>query len=233
MKSRHTSASTEPVSAQEAVHRRPSRPCRSAFRQCFFCLLLLVLCPVPAALGQSQSQAPPQPQPQSQPPSQPQQKEESLGDAARKARAKKGKPEPGKVYTDDDLSGLRGSVSVVGQDAPAGAASPDAGNSDAGPGVSGAAKSGNDEKYWRGRARALLDRMAALDGQISKLKDEIKKYGNGGFDAATGLQQNVIYIQDRAGQVKNLEKQKEDLQKQMDTLQEEGRKAGASPAWFR
>jgi hypothetical protein len=232
MKSRrHTSASTEPASAQEAVHRRPSRPCGSVFRQCFLCLLLLVLCPAPAALGQSQSQPPPQPQ--SPPPSQPQQKEESLGDAARKARAKKGKPEPGKVYTDDDLSGLRGSVSVVGQDAPAGAASPDAGNSDAGPGAGGAAKSGNDEKNWRGRARALLDQMAALDGEISKLKDEIKKYGNGGFDAASGLQKNVIYIEDRAGQVKNLEKQKEELQKQMDSLQEEGRKAGAPPAWFR
>lgn len=232
MKSRcHTSASPKPASAQLAVYRWSWRPRRSALRQSFLCLLLLVLCSAPVVLGQSQSQAPPQPQ--SQPPSQPQPKEESLGDAARKARAKKDKPQPGKVYTDDDLSGLRGTVSVVGQNAPAGSASPDAGNSGAEPDAGGAAKSANDEKYWRGRARQLQDQMAALDGEISKLNDEIKKYGNGGFDAATGLQQNVIYIEDRAGQVKNLEKRKEELQKQMDSLQEEGRKAGASPSWFR
>jgi hypothetical protein len=224
MKARcHTSASPEPASAQLVVHRRPSRPRASAFRQSPLWLLLFLLCAAPVALSQSQSQAP----------SQPQQKEESLGDAARKAKAKKGKPEPGKVYTDDDLSGLRGTVSVVGQDSPGGTASLDAGNSYPEPGPGGAAKSGNDEKYWRGRARRLLDQMAALDGEISKVKDEIKKYGNGGFDAATGLQKNVIYVEDRNGQVKNLEKQKEELQKQLDSLQEEGRKAGASPSWFR
>jgi len=75
--------------------------------------------------------------------------------------------------------------------------------------------------------------MAATDQQIEKVKEEIKKYGNGGFDPQTGLGKNVIYVDDRQSQLTRLEKQRADLDKQMDQLQEEGRKAGAQPSWFR
>jgi hypothetical protein len=47
------------------------------------------------------------------------------------------------------------------------------------------------------------------------------------------MKNNVTYIKDRNGQVKELERKKADLEKKMDQLQEEGRKAGAEPAWFR
>jgi hypothetical protein len=93
--------------------------------------------------------------------------------------------------------------------------------------------SGQDEEYWRGKARPLLDRIAATDQQIAKLQDDIKKYGAGGFDVTTGRKDNVAYINDRNGQVQELEKRKAGLEKQLDELQDEGRKAGASPAWFR
>ncbi len=53
------------------------------------------------------------------------------------------------------------------------------------------------------------------------------------LDPASGLSQDVIYVTDRSAQVKQLEKKKADLQKQMDDLAEEGRKAGADPGWFR
>jgi chaperonin cofactor prefoldin len=90
-----------------------------------------------------------------------------------------------------------------------------------------------EEAYWRSRARGLLSQMAAVDQQIEKVKEEIKKYGNGGFDPSTGLGKNVIYVDDRQSQLTRLQKQRSDLDKQMDQLQEEGRKAGAQPAWFR
>ena len=91
----------------------------------------------------------------------------------------------------------------------------------------------NNEEYWREKARQILDAIADTDQQIAQKQDEIKKYGNGGFDVTTGMKDNIAYINDRTGQLKSLEKRKADLQKQLDELQEEGRKAGASPSWFR
>ena len=75
--------------------------------------------------------------------------------------------------------------------------------------------------------------MAATDQAMDRLREDIKKSGGSGFDASSGLKQNVIYIEDRNGQLKNLEKKKQDLQNQLDQLEEEGRRVGALPAWFR
>lgn len=93
--------------------------------------------------------------------------------------------------------------------------------------------SGRDEAYWRGKARELLNEIAALDNEIAKTKEEIKKYGTDGFDAQSGLRQNIIYIDNRNAKLQQLEKRKAELGKKLDQLQEEGRRAGASPAWFR
>ena len=72
-----------------------------------------------------------------------------------------------------------------------------------------------------------------MDQEIAKTKDEIKKYGTGGFDVTTGMKDNIAYIQDRNAQLQELEKHKADLQKQLDELQDEGRKVGAPSSWFR
>src|SRR6267378_934803 len=126
----------------------------------------------------TQAQPPSQAQPAN--PDQPRQKEDSLAEAARKAKAKKAAAAKGKVYTEDDLSGLKGpGVSVVG-DAP---------------------------KKGARRVRPT------------------DPGGDGG--------DNIAYINDRNGQLKNLEKRKADLEKQLDELQDEGRKAGAPASWFR
>jgi len=90
-----------------------------------------------------------------------------------------------------------------------------------------------NEQYWRGEASKLRKQMAALDQYIETVKAEIKKAGSAGFDPQSGLQQNKIYIVDRESELKDLEKLKEGLQKRMEQLEEQGRKAGAPPAWFR
>jgi hypothetical protein len=204
---------------------------------CPLCLLLLAVFGANSAQAQSQSQTSAQPSVESKSKSQTDTsaqsqsnpKADSLADAARKAKAKKGASATGKVFTEDDLSSLPGnSVSVVGQKA-AGAGSSKASNVDA----DDAAGSGNGEAYWRGRASELLQQIAAVDQQIAQVQEEIKKYGNGGFDPATGLSRNVIYVEDRQTKLKRLDKRKEDLQQQMQTLEEQGRKAGAPPGWFR
>lgn len=213
--------------------------------QKLLCVALAVTWPCAAALAQSssspqqsssasqasgqQSSTQTQPPSPAQPaaPDQQSQKPDSLAEAARKAKAKKQEAAKGKVYTEDDLAGMKGSsVSVVGEApkkdvAPGQPADP---NGDGGE---------NKEQYWRGKAREILAAIAATDEQIAQKKDEIKKLGSGGFDVTTGFKNSVAYINDRNGQLAKLEQRKVGLQKKLDDLADEGRKAGAPASWFR
>lgn len=201
---------------------------RSELPKTFLRVLVVAWMMGGAALGRAQSQtSSPSPTP---PQAQPQQNQNSLGDAARKAKTGKGKSKARKVYTDEDLPRADHSISVVGQ---AGEASPQAENSEAKSASSEAAADAKKEEYWRGKARKIRDQMEAMDQEIVKLKEDIKKNGASGFDASSGLQQNVIYVDDKNARLKELEKKRENLDAQMDQLMEEGRKAGASPSWFR
>jgi hypothetical protein len=212
--------------------------------------LNVVLNLAPVALGQSQSgsssapapaqtsttakapavsQSEPQMQDQSAPP------EESLAAAARKAKAQKATAAPGKVYTEEKLAGLSGrGVSTVGSGNSAGQGSSGSGDSYANSGASAAPQAGkSDEQYWRGRAQAIRDQMAGMDKQIAAIQEEIKEKGAVTVDPMSGVQAGVIYIEDRNRQIKEIEAQKAKLQDQLDTLAEEGRKAGADSGWFR
>jgi len=188
------------------------------------------------AFSQPQSDAPlsaqSSQQSSSQTQSQPPQKEESVTDAAKKTEKEKAKPK--KVYTEEDLAGLHGNgVSVVGEDRPAGDVRAGTSKPNGKKKTGVVPMSGQDEEYWRGKARGLLDRIAATERQMEQKKDEIKKLGSGGFDIATGMKDNVAYINDRNGQLQELEKHRAELQRQLDELQDQGRKAGAPPSWFR
>ena len=195
-----------------------------------FWAFLAVLWLTAAALGQwqqdtSQSSQQSSSQTQTEP-----KKSEAGGDATKKSE----KAKPKKVYTEEDLSGMRGNgISVVGDEKPAGARLAGAKKTDGRTKPQLMPMSGQDEVYWRGKAHELLDQITATEQQIAKLKDDIKKYGAGGFDVTTGMKNNVAYIEDRNGQVKELEKRKAELEKKLDQLAEQGRKAGAEPAWFR
>jgi hypothetical protein len=178
------------------------------------------------AAGQSapQDQSPPQTQPQTQTPTQ--DKQDAVAEAARKAKEKKAAAAKRKVFTEDDLSGMTGGVSVVGTEntkRPSGTSSRDGNAGDA----------PNGEKYWRGKAQPILQRMADIDQQVAQLKEDIKKYGIGGIDVTTGMKDGIAYVEDRNGQIQKLQKKKANLQKELEELEEEGRKAGAQPAWFR
>jgi cytoskeletal protein RodZ len=199
-------------------------------------ILPVVMWPAAVAFGQLQSGPPPasqsSQQSSSQTQSQPPQKEESAADAAKKAEKEKAKPK--KVYTEEDLAGMRGNgVSVVGEDKPAGTGGSETSKASAKTKAAVVPMSGQDEEYWRGKARELLDRIAGTEQQIEAKKDEIKKLGSAGFDLTTGMKDSIAYVHDRNAQLQELEKHKADLQKQLDELQDEGRKAGAPASWFR
>lgn len=171
------------------------------------------------------SQAQPELQNQSAPPPQ------SLGEAARLARAQKPKTETTKVYTEDKLSGLSShGVSSVGSGNHA--AGSYGGNSNSGA-ATGSGSLATNEAYWRGRVNAIRGQMAQLDGQIAGIRDEIKKKGAVTVDPMSGAAAGVIYVEDRNMQIRDIEAQKQKLQDQLDALAEEGRKAGADSGWFR
>jgi len=178
--------------------------------------------------GQASSQSEPQMQDQSAPP------EESLAEAARKAKAQKTKSTTSKVYTEEKLTGLSGrGVSSVGP-GNVGDGSSSSGDSSASSGASGAPPAGkSDEQYWRGRAQAIRDQMAGLDRQIAGIEEDIKAKGAVTVDPMSGVQAGVIYVEDRNAQIKQIEGQKAKLQDQLEALAEEGRKAGADSGWFR
>lgn len=168
---------------------------------------------------------------------------ESLGDAARKARAQKAKA-PGdatssttqaKVYTDDSVRTLSGhGVSFVGSSSSSGDTTATAGSA-AAPSASGAAprQGQSEEAYWRGRANDIRKQMGQIDDKIARVQDDIAKNGAVSIDPQSGAQQGVIMVEDRNMEIKRLNDQKAELQKQLDELAEEGRKAGADSGWFR
>jgi hypothetical protein len=193
--------------------------------------LPVLMWPAAFAFGQPQSDAPPASQSSQQSPSQtqsqPPQKQESAPDAAKKAEKEKAKPK--KVYTEEDLTGLRGNaVSVVGDDKPTGAGGAETSKANEKTKAAVVPMSGQDEEYWRGKARGLLDRIAATEQRIEAKKEEIKKLGSAGFDLTTGMKDSIAYIHDRNAQLQELEKHKADLQKQLDELQDQGRKVGGA-----
>jgi len=157
---------------------------------------------------------------------------ESLGEAARRARAQKAGAAKPKVFTDDSVTTLSGhGVSVVGDGSGGGGGASNGGNSYAG--VPPSAAGNNQEAYWRGRASEIRKQMAACDQRISEIQDEIAKQGAVTVDPMSGAQAGVIFVEDRNAQIKQVEKQKDGLQGQLEALEEEGRKAGADSGWFR
>jgi hypothetical protein len=157
-------------SSTDSTRRVPNRGCK------FSALLMLLAFAVSSPLAFCQSPPSSQPSPSQPPQSQPLPKDDSNTDAPKKTE--KDKPKPKKVYTEADLSNLHGGVSVVGDSNSAASNSNGAASTAARPagGKAGAGvvpMSGQDENYWRGRAKEILDEMAAIDQEIAKTKEDI------------------------------------------------------------
>jgi len=211
-------------------------------------IIVLALWLTPTAPAQSGSTPPAQPpaqtqtQPSSQAPTQtPSQaaaqsdssaQPQSLADAARQANAQKDKPKAKHVYTDENLSSIHGTISVVGDGSSRGS-SRNGDSVETSAGAAPAAAGNNSEAYWRSRARAIKDQIASTDQQIADVKAEIAKSGAASFDPSAGLAQGVIVIHDRNAEVKELEDRKRSLENQLDELADEARKAGADSGWAR
>jgi hypothetical protein len=208
----------------------------------FAALIFCVVWPAAAVFGQSQ-QSQSNSQTSSQAPAQPavkpaaatapvsSAKPPSLADAARIARADHAKEKPAHVFTNDNMSSVHGTISVVGSSSSG--VSDDSDDSAGQARQDSASSSSQQEQYWRSQANAIKYQIDAVDRQIAQVKDEVSKQGAVSFDPSAGLSQGVIIVHDRNAEIKNLEDRKRGLEKQLDDLADSARKAGADPGWVR
>jgi len=199
-------------------------------------LLASSLCPV---LAQAQDAPAPQ-----QPP--------SVADAARKAREQsKGRPQPAKVFTNEDVPNLKGTVSVVGTPPPEPAAAPAAAEAapaapagapaattpGAAPGAAAAPQPQvKDEAYFRGKFAEARNKLAADTKELDILQREYNlKQQQFYLDPNVALREQ----NNRADLNKTLElinAKKLDVERDQQAiaaLETELRQAGGQPGWSR
>jgi len=187
--------------------------------RCLFpALFLASLLGLPGAFAQSQ-------QPQSQ---------DSLAEAARKAREqKKSEPKPAKVITNDDLE--------RGAKPPAVAPSPSAATTPAPPSQAEAQteSSGPEEKgeqYWRKKFADAHAELARAEKELDILQREwerdLKQYYP---DPQKAMQQQFDRkdLNDHTAQIEAKKKDIENLKQQLSDMEDDLRKSGGDPGWAR
>ena len=186
---------------------------------------ILWLAAVPC-LAQTQTPAGPTPSAPSSSSASPSKSTEPTGntpDTKKKASADQKKPK--KVWTNDELGSVSGTVSVVGE--------PTANNQ---PGMkttsalpSESAKQKLAESY-RSQIQQLQAQMDGIDKRIAQLRNFKGENGNpsGGINPHQGY--NMVPLED---QVKQLEDRKKQLQAKIDDLENDAKKNGIEPGDLR
>src|SRR5947199_9404808 len=162
--------------------------------RCFgnrFCAVVVFAGPVAASFGQpipSSRQSPPVAETSSQNATPSQEKQAAVAEAARKAKETKAAAAKGKVFTEDDLAGLRGGVSVVGtennkQDQPKPSKPEDAEDAQ------------NGEAYWRGKPEPILQEEDEIERLGAQLGEDAKEYSTAGNDTHHGRQARAVSVQ--------------------------------------
>jgi hypothetical protein len=158
---------------------------------------------------------------QSTPPAQSQ--DSSTSPAADKPKDGQANSGAKKVYTNDDLKTMHGdSLSVVGTT-----------GSQKKPATSNNTKNEQREQaYWHNRAQKLRSQIAEVDAQIAQITHDNSQTDSGGGAGATAGS-NPIYFGGQGVRLNNLRGRKASIEKQLDDLAEEARKAGVPPGWLR
>jgi hypothetical protein len=188
---------------QETSMDRPFAPCLGAL------LLAGTLC-----AGAARTQSPPA---QSAPAQQ-----AASSEADKPADTQNGTP-PKKVYTNDDLKAMRGdNLSVTGNS-----------GAQKKPTNSNSKNEQRNQAYWHNRAQKLRNQIAEVDQQIAQIKATAPPGGPANETANSSGGSSPIYFGGQGNRLRNLEVRKAALEKQMEELEEEARKAGVPPGWLR
>ena len=181
-----------------------------------FVLAFFVTLDCPARSSQSGSDSgSAKPTPQSQPPAPaaPQSAPAAAGTSAPKDPSAgkdqaKEKKKPEKVWTEEEISAVGGSISVVGDQRPS--------NNPSRATTSTTASDGRDAAYYRGRLAPLRQQIEDLDREIQEMKS-----------VKGTVRENV------EAQVQIRETRREKIQKQINEIEEDARRHGIEPGPLR
>jgi len=102
------------------------------------------------------------------------------------------------------------------------------------PAGTGATKSEpHDQAYWHNRAENLRNQIADVDRQIAQITAGTKDSTPPDGSRNPITSSNPIYLNGQGARLRNLRARKAALEKQMDDLLEEARKANVPPGWLR
>jgi hypothetical protein len=175
-----------------------------------------------------------------------------VAEAARRAREQnKARPQPAKVFTNEDVANLTGIISVVGTPPPEPAAAPAAGEAaptapagapaatppGAAPGAAAApAPEVRDEVYWRGRFAEARKKLADDTKELDILQREYNlKQQQFYLDPNVALreQNNRADLNRTLEQINAKKLDVERDQQAITALESELRQAGGQPGWSR
>jgi len=134
---------------------------------------------------------------------------------------------PKKVWTEDDISKVGGSISVVGDPASSGPAKNSSKRSD----IDGANSArGSQLDYYRAQLRRLQTQLDAADKKI----DDLRNFKADNSTASGGINPNNDYsMTPIPEQIKQLQEKKKQIQEKMDAVTDEARKKGIEPGQLR
>ena len=169
--------------------------------------------------------------------------QESVAEAARKAREqKKAQPKPGKVITNDDLPAASGGISIVGT----AAASAEKGNAEAvteaGRKAGAAGAKGTEEEevkgeaYWRKRFAEARGKLRDAERELDILQRELNLKEMQYYpDPTKALREQYDRKEINTYRQKITDKQREveQLRQALSDLEDELRRAGGDPGWSR
>jgi hypothetical protein len=158
-------------------------------------------------------------------------KQDSLAEAARKAREQKKDSKPAKVFTNDNLP-TTGGISTVGSEEPA-ASSGSASDTSAATAKGG---SGGDEKTWRDRFATLRHKLEQDQADLDVMQRELGVLNVQYYsDPVKGMQQGLTR-DDINKKTADIDAKKQAIQadqQAIDDAEEDLRKAGGDPGWSR
>jgi hypothetical protein len=186
----------------------------------------------PPASGASSSPAPAQTSVQGDPAAESAPQQDSLADAARKARGQKKESKTPKVFTNDNIP-TSGGISTVGTAAPAG--EPGA-TADAGAAAKKEAKSGGDEKAWRDKFARLRSKLDQDKADVDVMQRELGVLNVQYYNDPVKAMQQGLTRDDINKKTADIEAKKQAIiadQQAIDDAEDDLRKAGGDAGWSR
>jgi hypothetical protein len=154
----------------------------------------------------------------------------SLGDAARKARAqKKDSAKPAKVFTNDDMGGLKGTISVVGN-----GSGPQAATGSTADKPSEKSDAGKEESSWRAKFAAARKTLAADEKELDILQREFNLKQQQFYTDPTAALKEQHSREDLNNTQSQIDAKKRAVEKDkqaLSDLEDAMRKAGGNSRW--